>query len=330
VTDLEERLQLALDDAMAAAHDPAVPVSIGLFKAARVARLRRDVWALAWILLESAGHGNKTANAQIRAELKAAYGSDLAHQVLDATIEAFIQERRIDDNRLMAASATDLESIAAALREQAAHVSPGDRFTLLTSATHNETILGKIRTRIANYLAVVEQQVAFDRVNFDAWERNRAYTDAALARVAPEALAQFQAAYRRHGEADPEALSQALMSCRRVLKTVADGLYPATNEQIIGNDGNPHDMSEDRFIARLAQYAFENSAQVEAGLVAADIDYLGERLHLLNKLASKGVHANVTPSEVEACILRTYLVVGDLLRLYDAVRLAAAANLDPA
>ncbi len=39
------------------------------------------------------------------------------------------------------------------------------------------------------------------------------------------------------------------------------------------------------------------------------------RLRALNNLASKGVHGNVTTYEVDTCVVQTYLVVADLLRI---------------
>jgi hypothetical protein len=64
------------------------------------------------------------------------------------------------------------------------------------------------------------------------------------------------------------------------------------------------------------------------------VEELGKRVDRLNALASKGVHAEVTEFEVNLCVLQTYALAGDLLRLLDATSAAlspaaAAADSDP-
>lgn len=54
----------------------------------------------------------------------------------------------------------------------------------------------------------------------------------------------------------------------------------------------------------------ENGAVVQAAL-----EDVGARLGALNELASEGVHAEVTTYEVDTCVVQTYLVVADVLRI---------------
>ena len=99
-----------------------------------------------------------------------------------------------------------------------------------------------------------------------------------LAHGAPAVLDQFSAVYRRLREAtrDPvlpvsEDLAQAVTSCRRILKTVADHL--------------------------------------------AALGGIYDRFSALDKLANKGVHAELGVPEAELCAIHTYLVAGELLAL---------------
>lgn len=54
----------------------------------------------------------------------------------------------------------------------------------------------------------------------------------------------------------------------------------------------------------------ENDAVVQAAL-----EDVAARLDALNALASKGVHTDVTSYEVDTCVVQTYLVVADVLRI---------------
>ena len=190
------------------------------------------------------------------------------------------------------------------------------------------SVLARQRTAIANYLGETERQMVLEKVtvNADVFERNRAYVDERLAAVAPQALEQCVAAYRRHAEGDAEARSHALTSCRRVLKTHGQTRYPATNEKVEGIDGVERKMTDDKFITRLCQYATaktEGSASRE--VLVSQIGALGERLDALNSLTSKGVHDGVSPAEVDQCLIQTYLTAGDILRLADGQSAAIAA-----
>jgi hypothetical protein len=148
------------------------------------------------------------------------------------------------------------------------------------------------------------------------YDRNRKYVDQRLALLAPQALEQFAAAYRRQAEGDAEARSHALTSCRRVLKTLADVLYPPREGQIEGIDGRPRKLTDDKFVSRLCQYAAERaSGSASRDVLVSQIKALGDRLDALNDLSSKGVHADVSGVEVDQCLIQTYLIVGDLLRI---------------
>jgi hypothetical protein len=117
-----------------------------------------------------------------------------------------------------------------------------------------------------------------------------------------------------------------LTSCRRVLKTLADLLYPADNTMVEGIDGRSRKMTDDKSISRLVQFATSKATgSASRDVVIAQVKALGERLDALNDLSSKGVHAQVSAAEVDQCLIQTYLAVGDLLRLADADSGALAA-----
>jgi hypothetical protein len=166
-------------------------------------------------------------------------------------------------------------------------------------------------------LSQVERQLYLGQQTSDIDEQNRQFVDSALQRLAPEVLEQLLAAYRRVREGTSEARSHALTSCRRALKSIADRVYPARADPVIGIDGKSHKLTEDRFVARLWQYVAErvpNDASRE--LFLRDVEDLGSRIDRLNDLSSKGVHAEVTEFEVNVCVSRTYMILGDILRLY--------------
>jgi hypothetical protein len=72
------------------------------------------------------------------------------------------------------------------------------------------------------------------------------------------------------------------------------------------------------FIARLWQYLHERIKGLTSGeLLLTQVEDIGKRLGKLNILASKGVHTNVSEFEVNQCVIQTYVVIGDILRVRD-------------
>lgn len=83
------------------------------------------------------------------------------------------------------------------------------------------------------------------------------------------------------------------------------------------------------YVNRLLQYVVETAGKHENGaVVQATLKDVDARLWALNKLASKGVHANVTACEVVTCVVQTYRLVADLLRIRE--RAASLADQQPA
>ena len=166
------------------------------------------------------------------------------------------------------------------------------------------------------FLVEVESAILFGETALNAFERTRRFVDGELATIAPAVLAQFQSAYERADKGDPEALTHALTSCRRILLALADTLYPATGETVAGADGRPREMTAERYKNRIWQFVYEHSPHEDSRkLVLATVEEIGRRLDALNDLASKGVHAEVTSAEADQCVLQVYLLAGDLLRL---------------
>jgi hypothetical protein len=336
---LSALVQGALDDA----DDPSVSLAIVARKALRIARMRGD-WEVAWWLQlemqtikppkDGAAYGLNTDGSGQRASAEAK--ENLSAAAFDAIGQAvgqrWIGGRKVSSEALQHLGIPDAEIHAATLREQIdrlAETSFGNSREMFIPAAQlraglkeTESLLARLRNEVCVYLSDVECRLVLGEVSEDVWARNRAYVDSHLARIAPQAVEQFAAAYRRRAEGDAEARSHSLTSCRRVLKTVADVLYPASNVVVSGIDERPRKMTDDKFISRLCQFASEGDGSTSAALVSAQVGSLADRLAALNSLSSKGVHDEASSAEVDQCIIQTYLVVGDLLRIAEAKQLA--------
>ncbi len=307
-----------------------------LEQAIRVAQLRQDSLNLWWLRLEAVGIDDNPAWKALDAQMVPRFTPEQYKLLRDSIYhEYFVRhavamwdwetgEIRRDQVSALSVAQLDyqIESQSSLLRASgplSADASSGEqkrRMNTELSAGELSNVRSRIRQRLHRFLVETEATIVLDQTASTAFERTRQQVDSLLASLAPDVLTQFRAAYERANRAEPESLSHALTSCRRIIKAVADTLYPATDEAVVGPDGRIREMTDDKYRNRLWQYASERVSHESARkLLQATIDELGRKLDLLDDLASKGVHADVSSAEADQCVLQTYLLIGDLLRL---------------
>jgi hypothetical protein len=341
MADLEaerSRLLRLVDEAHDELHRSDVHLSAAVAKAARIARLRGDLENLYWLEMEMHPIGEQSPRAQIEVVLAQKYGEDWDTFRVTAAEQYFkrreLDRRERDEEGLICAMSVGqigaqlewLAGVVAHLKtEQGLNADDAltegrrlekERVEAQMTARDLAFVREKIRAHVATFLSTTETQLLVGEAASDIFEENRRYVDRELRAISTKALTQLSAAYRRQSEEDSEAGSQALTSCRRVLKSLADSLYPASDQMVEGRDGKTRKMSDDKFISRLLQFASDRLSKSASGsLIEARLGYFAVRLEALNKLSSKGVHADVSEFEVNQCVIETYLLVGDLLHL---------------
>lgn len=307
----------------------------------RIASLRGDARALLWLSLELSDVANDfenktgTVRETLAARLLGALPAEESERIFRVEYESYTRRRMLPDNKANYRSVQQTEALVQTLRreEEATLIPPPlgmgtlslerhvaeqtkARVRLLESRQSLEASLARIRDRLWEFLTETEYELTFGEATAETFDRLRSYVDNQLTTISPPALEQFQVAYRRLKDGGHEDRAHALTSCRRVLKTIADELYPATSEPVIGDDGRARVLGDDKFVNRLLQFVSEKVGKHENGAaVQAALKDVGTRLTALNDLASKGVHAEVTTYEVDTCVVQTYLVVADVLRI---------------
>ncbi|MFC9473082.1 hypothetical protein ACFTS5_12950 [Nocardia sp. NPDC056952] len=177
-------------------------------------------------------------------------------------------------------------------------------------------ILSRVRQGVHTYLTTTEAELEAGRTQSGFFDHVQSHINALLAKYAPDAAQNFVGAQERIVGGGPEDVSHALTSCRRMIKSLADSLYPATDESVVGLDGVERKMSDDAYKNRLSQYVREQVGKRKNGpALQAVISQLGSRLNSLDGLASKGVHAEPSIDEARTCVAQTYFLAGDLLSI---------------
>ena len=237
----------------------------------------------------------------------------------EAAMVEFFADRKLEGDRIMGHSLAQLAQLDAMFEADYR-----DDFRTVTPEAHAQwdkvrEIEGIVRHRTFTALCSWERQLTFTHTNERIFARFQSAVDRMLADGAPGVVDKFNAVLRRLSEAAvsgsdsgaSEELSQAVTSCRRILKAVADHVLPGVS----GAASNGHSLDDDHYRNRLKE--FTNSVESESlkGVLAAAVADVYKRFEALDSLASKGVHAALAQEEADLCAISTYVIAGEILRL---------------
>lgn len=186
------------------------------------------------------------------------------------------------------------------------------RKEILAQVSVDTAILSKVRAAIYRWGLERYHILRFGGIPADAFQTAANLVETRLGAISADALQKFVAAQQRAISGAPEEWAQALLSLRRMLKDMADTLYPPRDEDIDG-----HLMGEKYYVNRLWQFVKERAKSDRAAILASEVQYIGQRIDSLYELACKGTHAAVSRQEVDLAVVHVYLLVADLLSLLD-------------
>jgi hypothetical protein len=197
---------------------------------------------------------------------------------------------------------------------QVINLEPTKKYKL--SILHRKKVLERIRRKVIDFLTMSEVKLWLAAEAESVFVGPNVTMMNWLASNAPSGLEQLKAAHLRLEEGGLEARTHALTSLRRLIKTVADFLYPPTSESVQCSDGKVRSLGEDQYLNRLREFAATRiNSKTSKRLVYCAFEDLDRRLDLAHDLACKGVHAEVTEFEVRLCFMQTYFLLGEMLAL---------------
>lgn len=148
------------------------------------------------------------------------------------------------------------------------------------------------------------------------FERARADIDRFVRASCPEAAEQLVAVNERLRENNRESRAAALTSCRRLINSIADSLFPPSDEPYLDGKGKKRDVGSEAYKNRLVAFVEQRlESQSSKRILSSELDHLVERLNSLYEKACKGVHDDVSEREAELVILQAYLFLGEQVQL---------------
>jgi hypothetical protein len=150
----------------------------------------------------------------------------------------------------------------------------------------------------------------------DIFEGARNEIDSFVRAHCPKAAEKIVAINERITENSTESRTAALTSCRRLLMTVADSLFPASDLDWKDAKGKARKVGEEQYKNRLLAYMSERTdSRSNEAIIGSELEFLAARLDAIYEKTCKGVHVDVNAQEAKLAVIHTYLFLGELALL---------------
>jgi hypothetical protein len=322
----ETRLNLAREAAKALLDDiesGTVQIAVLLMRAKRLARLLRDQDAQRWLDLELKGYPQNFKFESIgtckryameggritedgKYYLKSLPGIEASFKASEATLSAMKLpsidkpvQNFLEANATLHVFNTSRQHMSAT---QQSFTSWSELFSSMKSSLHSYAADSSIALELGDYAEGIFEEA---RNAIDTFVRSHC----------PEAAQQLVAINERMRDGDKESLSAALNSCRRLLSTVADTLFPATDQDFTDSHGKKRKVGKEEYKNRLICFLDKNiSSKGDSALLQSEVEHLAARLDAIYEKTCKGVHDGVSPEEARLAVISTFLFLGELAR----------------
>jgi AbiTii-like protein len=182
----------------------------------------------------------------------------------------------------------------------------------MTASANYITRISGIRSRVLaqlhTFVSEVYYEKEYDSLSESIFERYKRSVDTLIAEHCGDVLEKIPSVMSRLSESDEESISQALSTCRRIIESFADSVFPPTADTIEIN-GNTLKLDASKHQNRINAFVHaRTSSHSRKQKIRQNLANLFDRV-------STGVHGEVTAEEAQSLFLNTYLFLGEILHL---------------
>jgi hypothetical protein len=169
-------------------------------------------------------------------------------------------------------------------------------------------IKSRVLAHLHTFVTEIYYEKEFDNLSESIFEKYKKDVDILIGTSCGNVLEQIPSVMSRLAEGNQESISQALTTCRRILESFADSIFPPIEDTIeIG--GNQLSLNASKYQNRINAYIHQ---RIESS--TRKIRFRQNLSNLFDRV-STGVHKDVTAEEARALFLNTYLIIGEILHL---------------
>lgn len=176
------------------------------------------------------------------------------------------------------------------------------------------TVIERVRTRCLYYASRVEAQLQAQQQTSNLVEGLQTEVNNHYAVRADSVYQKLHKATSLISSRNPEDHALLLTTIRRAIKAVADYHFPPASEPVVCRDGQTRVLGEEQYLNRLQEFCAQRfGASGSSKLLQAEVEYLSVFVKRVDKIASKGVHADVTAVEARQGLLGLYIFLSNLI-----------------
>lgn len=180
-----------------------------------------------------------------------------------------------------------------------------------TISLHINKLMGiksRVISLIHDFATAVYYERIFDNLAESIFKEYKRQIDLLIAENLGDVIQQIPAVISRLSDQEKESISHALTTCRRIIDSFANHIFPPTGKTII-IDGNEISLGYDRTLNRINAYVSNNCGSVSRR------KKIRQNLTNLYDRVSTGVHSDVEAHEARNLFFNTYLLLGEILTL---------------
>jgi AbiTii len=184
---------------------------------------------------------------------------------------------------------------------------------VVNAITENHAVISRVRAVLHDFISQAYFELAFSESQATLFEAARIDIDIRIGPLSNTALDKVDSIIDRLNSGNTEGVSQAMSTCRRLIDSIADSIYPPRDEPIeLG--GNTVKIGPQNYLNRINAYVAERvQSKGRRDRIRRSLSDIYERV-------SAGVHAEVSIDEAKYLFLHTYIVLGEVVMLTDATR----------
>lgn len=177
-------------------------------------------------------------------------------------------------------------------------------------------LISNIEDKCLSFLNDVISELQFGGIVEYLMEGIRNQADEKLAKLDENISQETNSLYTNLSSKSPADWTKVAHSCRRILKFLADKIFPPTNEVYIMKDGRSFEVKENQVINRLCAFIDQKATGEERKTAIAETKYLEEYIRQVVDISQKGEHGkDIEEYDAHIIAIHTYLIVSEILKL---------------
>ena len=277
-----------------------------ILKSTRLARLCGTEEFKKWLMYETRGY---YSNVELSLDYMGKTGrwtdkeKKLGYWMPVAQIDSTIKAKTIELESMTTpnVSGTDLANLALTNHMK-------QKSELSNTISRLTGVKSRVLGILHSFIADIYYEKELDYLAESIFEDYKKGVDDLISSLCSDVMQQIPSVVNRLAEGDPESVSQALTTVRRIIDSFSDSIYPPTNDTYeLG--GNTLTLDASKHLNRINVFVHK---RIES---KSRKDKIRQNLTNLYGRVSSGVHADVTIEEAQSLFLNCYLLLGEILHI---------------